>query len=132
MYATPDDMISAVGADNYGKLTDPSYYNPDNPDVSRGLDALQRASDEIDGYLCRQYALPLAEVPPFLRTVCCDIAYYRLFFGEGAPDGVIARYDKAVKWLRDVAEGKVGLGLSGDYKVPVREERRISSVALTL
>lgn len=128
MYATAEDLISAIGQDSYDGLTDPTYWNT----PTRGLDALDRATVEIDSYLCRQYALPLPEVPAVLKVICCDIAYYRLIRPEMMTDALATRYDKAVKWLRDVAEGKVGLGLSGDYKVPVREERRISSVALTL
>lgn len=126
-YATVDDLIAAIGPDTYSQLTEPSYWD----NANRGADALERASLEIDSYLCRQYTLPLATVPPVLKVICCDIAFYRLWRPEGVPDDLVTRYDKTVRWLRDLAEGKVGLGPT-DYKVPVQEEKRISSVALTL
>ena len=129
-YATTDDLRAALGAQTYGRLTDPSFFTPGTPTFDRGADALTRAAAEIDSYLCRQYALPLPRVPAVLRAVACDIAYYRLH--TAPPDELVTRYDKAVRWLRDVADGRVGLGLDGDYRAPVEASRRLGSVPLAI
>ncbi|CAK0742124.1 DUF1320 domain-containing protein [Azospirillaceae bacterium] len=131
VYATAADLIAALGAKTYERLTDPSYFSPDSPAFDRGADALQRASAEIDGYLCQQHALPLSPVPPMLRVVCCDIAYYRLHI-EKPPEEVVTLYDRAVRWLQGVAAGKIGLGLEGNVKPAVETTRRLGSVALAI
>jgi len=129
-YATAGDLKAALGAVAYEQLTDPSFFTPDTPNFDRGADALARAAAEIDSYLCRQYALPLPRVPAVLKAVACDIAHYRL--NTAPPEDLVTRYDKAVRWLRDVADGRVGLGLDGDYKPPVDANRRLGSVSLAI
>ncbi|MBF0562236.1 MAG: DUF1320 domain-containing protein [Alphaproteobacteria bacterium] len=129
-YATTADLQAAIGEPEMEKLTDGSFFTPLTPNFDRGADALLRASAEIDSYLSRQYPLPLAQVPPMLKVVCCDIAVYRLW--QAPTEDVISRYDRAVKWLRDVADGKIGLGLQGDLKVPVEASRRLGSVGLAI
>lgn len=129
-YATTADLIAAIGAKTYDDLTDPAYHNPDNLSFDRGADALERASAEIDSYLSRRYALPLAPVPPVLKVLACDIAFYRLW--QTPAGDVIDRYDKAVTWLKGVADGTIGLGLPGDFKAPVESKRQIGSVAISI
>lgn len=129
-YATTADLIATLGAKRYAELTDPTYWNADNPTFDRGADALERASAEIDSYLSRRYALPLGQVPAVLKVLACDIAFCRLW--ETPPDDVTARYDKAVKWLEGVADGVIGLGLPGDFKPVVEAKRQMGSVALAL
>jgi phage gp36-like protein len=127
MYASEADLTSAAGASTYAQLM--KLAGDQAP--TRGADAIARAVAEIDSYLCRQFALPLAQVPAVLRSVCCDIAIYRLWV-PAPPEDVVRRYSDAVAWLRRVADGTVGLGLAGDYKPPVEAKRRIGSVALVI
>jgi phage gp36-like protein len=71
--------------------------------------AIDDASAEADGYLHR-YKLPLATVPRVLLNVVCDIARYRLYDNR-ATDQVTRRYEDAVKLLKSISTGVVGLGL---------------------
>lgn len=65
---------------------------------------------EINTFLAGRYSLPLTQTSPELVRLACDIARYRLF-DTRATDQVKARYDDAVKKLRDVATGKASLGI---------------------
>lgn len=83
---------------------------------------LQPASDEMDSFLGRRYALPLAaggvplaSPPALLAGLCCDIARYRLTGTEVQETEVIRhRYTDAVKLLGKLADGEVVLGAGID------------------
>lgn len=73
--------------------------------------ALARADATIDGYLGARYATPVAPPPlPILTAMACDLARYWLY-DDAAPDRVREGYEDALAWLREVAAGKVALGL---------------------
>lgn len=71
--------------------------------------ALQDADDTINGYVSARYTLPLAPVPAVLQRVAADLARYYLY-DDQVTDPIKARYDAAIKLLRDVSEGRVSLG----------------------
>lgn len=71
--------------------------------------ALQDADDTINGYISARYALPLTPVPAVLQRVAADLARYYLY-DDQVTDPVKARYEAAVKLLRDVSSGAVSLG----------------------
>ena len=78
-------------------------------------EAIADADGEIDGYLAKRYAVPLAPVPKVINKFSKDIALYNLFSRAGLdPDGregnYLTRYNAAVKFLTLVAEGKVSIG----------------------
>ena len=66
-------------------------------------------TDTINGYISARYALPLAPVPAVLQRVAADLARYYLY-DDQVTDPVKARYEAAVKLLRDVSSGAVSLG----------------------
>jgi phage gp36-like protein len=110
MYATKQNMIDRFGNAELVQLTDREL-----PATGAIVDAvlnkaLADANAEIDGYLVGQYQLPLASVPANLELLASDIALYRLF-KDRATEEVRQRYDDAVKYLRDVGQGKLSLGL---------------------
>lgn len=74
-------------------------------------DGIAFATDLIDGYLRNRYALPLSTVPHNLVGIACDIARYR-FYQDQPTELVVLRYDAAIKWLRDIADGRVGLDVA--------------------
>ncbi|MBL1321514.1 MAG: DUF1320 domain-containing protein [Methylophaga sp.] len=74
--------------------------------------AIADAAAEIDSYLATVYTLPLSSTPAVLTIYACDIARYRLY-DDRTTDEVKDRYEKAIKWLTKVAEGKVTLGDTG-------------------
>jgi len=84
-------------------------------------DHLEAASGQIDSYLRGRYRLPLvAPYPQEIVRVTCALAAYsvlsvRGFDPEnGADKNVRMRYEDAVSWLNQMAEGKVNLPLTAD------------------
>jgi phage gp36-like protein len=106
MYCSGDDLITRFGSDELIQLSDHDNTGAINTTVVD--QAITDASAEIDGYISSAYDLPLTETPALLNLYACDIARYRLF-GDGAFEAVIERYNIALKYLRDIASGKVQL-----------------------
>lgn len=77
-------------------------------------EALAAASLTIDSYLRERYTLPLTQAiidtSPLART-CGDLARFELNPGQDV-EPLNKRHDKALRWLRDVANGVVSLGAS--------------------
>lgn len=74
--------------------------------------ALADAAAQIDSYLSPTYALPLAAelvAASNLEQVTCELARYNLY-DDRAPEFVQDRYDRRLRWLRDVAANKASLG----------------------
>lgn len=110
MFATKNDMLSRFGEKEVIQITDRDYTGTiDDAVLQRGLVS---ADAEISGYLAGRYALPFAVVPQMLVDYACDIARYRLTGTEVTctPD-IEDRYDKAIKYLTLVGQGKISLGI---------------------
>jgi len=105
-YCSSDDLVTRFGSTEIIQLSDRDNSGEINEAVVE--QAITDASAEIDGYLSSQYDLPLDETPALLNLYACDIARYRLF-EDGAYDTVIERYNIALRYLRDIASGKVKL-----------------------
>jgi len=93
--------------------------------------AVADADAEIDGFVGSRYTLPLPEpVPPVLVPIACDIARYRLY-DDAVPVIVRQRYEDAIARLRDIAAGRLSLGIdpapaaSSQGSVAVRAPARI-------
>lgn len=110
-YADRQAMIDRYGEPELIQLTDRERLGAID-DAVLGQ-ALADAGHEIDGYLAEREALPLTFIPPALTRVACDIARYRLY-DKAATKEVRDRYKDAVSWLKDVASGKVSLGMPKD------------------
>ena len=73
--------------------------------------ALQAATDFMDRYIAVRYTVPLQTVPDDLIRVCCDIGMYLMCpTATTMTDQKQKRYDQAVKFLRDLSDGKATLG----------------------
>lgn len=105
-YATPADLLAAFGAEELRLLADRD--NDGEADAEVIAAALTNASAIIDGYIARAVTLPLPAAPPVLVPYCCDIARYTLS-GDREVEAVKARYDAAIRYLRDIAEGRAVL-----------------------
>lgn len=106
MYCTADDLVLRFGPDEISQLTD---YNRDgDADPAVLNQAIADTAAEIDSYISARYPLPLDTVPAVLELHACDICRYRLF-NQGAPEEVAERYTIAIRWLKDVAQGKAQL-----------------------
>jgi len=84
--------------------------------------AIVQAGTEIDSYLGRRYALPLAvggmplaTAPELLVGICCDIARYRLTSTEvQETEPIRRRYQDALKALKMLADGDLVFGEGPD------------------
>lgn len=70
------------------------------------------AEAEVDGYLGTRHALPLATVPPMVKSLAARITRYRLRLRK---DGTVSEqmekdYQSAIKLLENIRDGKVTLG----------------------
>lgn len=107
MYATRADIIRIYGAEFLSDIT-PS----DVPDPDGAVDqALDDATAEIDGYLSKQYPLPLSGQPKVLRRPCIDVAVYVLANSHTRLTTTIeTRYEQATALLTKISKGIAGLG----------------------
>lgn len=110
-YASQQNLIDRFGADELIQLTDRT--GTDSIDAAVVGRALADAYAEINGYLSTRYTLPLSPVPAALEKLACDIARYQLF-ENAVTDIVKERYDNAIRFLKDVAAGKVTLGVDSN------------------
>ena len=120
-YAIQQDMVDRFAQTELVQLT-----NPDNPAATTinatvlGK-ALTDADAMIDGYLQGRYTLPLAVVPQALTRYACDLARYFLY-DDHASEQVQKRYDDVIKFLEQVAQGKITLGLSSTGGEPAEAD----------
>ena len=106
MYCTADDLVLRFGQREITQLTD--YDRDDQPDAAVLNQAMADTAAEIDSYIGARYPLPLDTVPAVLELHACDICRFRLY-RDGAPEEVAERYTIAIRWLKDVAQGKAQL-----------------------
>ena len=101
MYATEADLVARFG-EEIGSLklmvSGPTFVD----------DAIQDATEEINGHIGGRYPLPLPNVPSNLKRMACDIARYRLYF-ERPTEEVRKRYEDAIAFLKRVADNKAHL-----------------------
>ena len=105
MYATREDMVVRFGEVSITQL-------------ERGLSkdesvdsAIKDASDIADGYIGKEYKIPLPSVPQNLKIIICDMARYFLYRNK-APDEVRTRYEDAIAFLKRISDGKAVLTIA--------------------
>ena len=110
MNATEADLVARFG-EEIGSLkvmvSNPTFVE----------DAIQDATEEINGHIGDRYPLPLPNVPSNLKRMACDIARYRLYFQQPT-DEVRKRYEDAVAFLKRVADNKAHLQI----QLPITNE----------
>lgn len=115
-YASQQNLIDRFGEDELIQLTDRANTGLINSTVVAR--ALADADAEINGYLSTRYTLPLSPVPAVLEKLACDISRYQLF-ENSVTEIVQERYENAVRFLKDVAAGRVTLGVDSNNAQPV-------------
>ena len=100
MYATEEDLTKRFGAE----IENLKAMLPEDAIV----DAIQDATEEINGHIGGRYPLPLPDVPSNLKRMACDIARYRLYFQQPTEE-VRKRYEDAIAFLKRVADSKAHL-----------------------
>lgn len=110
-YITPQEYIERFGYHETTVLTDINRIG--RIDAGALRQALYDADGAINPYLQGRYTLPLASVPRLIQTIAADIARYRLH-RDTAPERVTQAYKDAIGQLRDIAAGKISLGLDDE------------------
>lgn len=107
-YADQADMEARFSTDDLIGLTDRGTPPAGAIDTAVLNAALDDATGEMNSYLGRRYAVPLASIPNDVKIKCVMIAYYRLH-RDSVPEKVRKDYEDALRWLRDVSTGVVVL-----------------------
>jgi phage gp36-like protein len=107
-YATQADLEARFGQRELIQLTDRAIPPTGAVDGAVLNAALADADARIDAYLQGRYTLPLADAPAILVQLASDIARY-LLQDDRATDEVRRRYGDAIRYLEQVAAGKVSL-----------------------
>ncbi|WP_308719193.1 DUF1320 domain-containing protein [Komagataeibacter xylinus] len=110
-YAQLSDMVQRFGESELIAVTTPKGQPRERIDTDKVQAALSDASDVIDSYLRRQYALPLSTPSPALVRVCCVLARYSLnSTSETKPtEQMDTDVKRAMAWLSDIGKGNATL-----------------------
>ena len=109
IYATKQDLEDRDGSMLYNLALDRSTDTLNDVWID---EALATADDEINGYLSRRYVLPLPSVPDLLKRQAIVIAFYWLGDRDNqVTDLLQKRYDSAIAKVKEIAAGKLDLGL---------------------
>ena len=108
-YATKQDLLDR----DEGMLWNLAVDRSTNELNETWIDeALRTADDEINGRLGRRYVLPLPQVPDMLKRIAIVISLYWLADrDQQAANLMDERYKRAIEQLKDIASGKLELGL---------------------
>ncbi|WP_158780711.1 gp436 family protein [Pantoea sp. BAV 3049] len=108
-YATPDNYKAYFTSRDAVSVT--AARGKAEADDDRIAYHLNSASNRIDAWIGARYTLPLRDIPDALRDYCCDIARYLLTGTERTcTEEIRLRYEDAMSWLKQVANGKVSIG----------------------
>jgi phage gp36-like protein len=125
-YCTKADILKQVAETVLIQLTDDA--NVGAVDDAIVEQEIENAAGEINGYCAERYPVPLSPVPPIIRKFSVDIAIYNLFARrKGASDDRKARYDNAIRFLRNVSSGRVSLGASAPEPVTTTDSVAMES-----
>lgn len=109
IYATKQDLEDRDGSMLYNFALDRSTDTLNDVWIH---EALATADDEINGYLSRRFVLPLPSVPDLLKRQAIVIGFYWLGDRDNQVTKLLQeRYDRAIAKVKEIAAGKVDLGL---------------------
>jgi phage gp36-like protein len=80
--------------------------------------ALRDAEQTINTYLGSRYTLPLSPAPEVLERHACQLARFVLF-DDAITDQIKELYRDSIKFLEQVATGKVSLGITDKGATPL-------------
>ena len=112
-YVTNADIEERLGSQAYVQLTDDDADGV--ADVGVVDEARLAAEGEVNSYLARRYQVPIdlsvhTELADLLASITLDLAEYRLRSRRPpVSQDAVRSHGQAIKWLRDVAEGRVDL-----------------------
>lgn len=120
IFANLAALTAKVGLQRLIELTDDALAGVVNE--ANAEKALTEADNIISGYISAHYkrADAAAPIPPLLSQLAVDIAYFRLYRIEKAPDHIADCYKEACAMLKQIASGTIKLD-GGEEKLPVRD-----------
>jgi phage gp36-like protein len=109
VYVTPEELEEHLGEDEFLALTDRDADG--GSDTAAVSSALSKASALVDGYISRKLPASgvLPVVPEWLKQATIDLAVY--YIVDFATDTQEKKHDDALRVLRDVAAGRLDLGV---------------------
>lgn len=115
MYCTQTDLVERFGIEEL----EVHAWDDTTEAINDGkvTQACQDATDEINLYIAGNIPLPAETTPPVLVRIACDIARYNLQ-ARNPLDEAKARYEAAVRTLKDIAGGRASLGPAGQETSP--------------
>ena len=111
MYITREDLIDRFGQREIERLE----ANINDPQAV--TTAITDAVDGINGYIAAYNALPLPIIPASVARVCAVMARYYLY-KDKPTEQVRKDYEDAIRWLEQVASGKIKLILGLEEPKP--------------
>ena len=111
MYITREDLVDRFGQREIERLE----VNID--DLQAVTTAITDAVDGINGYISAYNVLPLPIIPAAVARVCAVMARYYLY-KDKPTEQVRKDYEDAIRWLEQVASGKVKLILGIEEPKP--------------
>lgn len=110
-YATIEAMITRFGNEDLVEITDTEVPYTGEINISKLQAAISSANAEVDAYLSKQLHVPTVLSSPFVQMMACDVARYHVALGNArVSERDEKRYELAVKNLKMVNEGKIGIG----------------------
>lgn len=109
-YCTQSDIEEQIPQAELINLTDDAGSG--GVDASAVARAIADADAEIDAYCGARYTVPFSPAPVMIRKLSVDLAIYHLFSRRAlkVSEDRKARYDNAIRFLRDVSLGRISLG----------------------
>jgi phage gp36-like protein len=108
-YCTQADILEQLDEDVLVQLTDDDDIGVVDGDVVTR--AIADADAEIDSYCGTRHDLPFSPVPVMVRKLSVDLSIYNLYARRrGVSEDRQKRYDNAIRFLQDVARGRITLG----------------------
>lgn len=125
-YSSQADLEQAVGGPVH--LVQLADWDQDRvADVAVIAGAIADADAEINSYVNKQYAVPLAVVPVAVKNLSARRAKFRLRSARGMVDQFTKdEYDADTKWLEGVRDGLISLGVE---PIPAPAAMRVDAVS---
>lgn len=123
-YADQSDLEEACGG--AARLVQFTDWNNDRiADADRITAALNKAAGEMDSYLVKQRAVPIANPTPKMKEVNAVLALYAIARSRGmVHEQLRTDYDDALKWLRAVSKGEIAIDVDPQ---PTKTSMRIDA-----
>lgn len=75
------------------------------------------AESTVNGFLAGRYSVPLVTVPRLVMTITYDLTRYALY-DDMATEAISNRNADALKLLKSISKGEIGLGIDGAGNKP--------------